>query len=285
MKYIFLCLFGLFLINGCSVWKGVGSNLGDGLMESFENRDSLLSSMGGNITKGARDSIINDKTKQNINNLVDSIIVNLSTAANYNFSVLIDSVLGEVLQARLRQIGGTLNTQVADIRNELLGENTDSKIAALREELIGVNAKNNIADLRDELIGLKTKNMLDSLIYSASNALILKYNEIQPRLSKDIRSETGFIQQNASTLLWSAGGVIALLIAIVGYIIIKGNKIKKISELLTLQINRIPDQKDYDEVTKKIKAKAQEESLEPELRKILDKQGILNDANWKIGIT
>ncbi len=285
MKYIFLCLFGLFLINGCSVWKGVGSNLGDGLMESFENRDSLLSSMGGNITKGARDSIINDKTKQNINNLVDSIIVNLSTAANDNFSVLIDSVLGEVLQARLRQIGGTLNTQVADIRNELLGENTDSKIAALREELIGVNAKNNIADLRDELIGLKTKNMLDSLIYSASNALILKYNEIQPRLSKDIRSETGFIQQNASTLLWSAGGVIALLIAIVGYIIIKGNKIKKISELLTLQINRIPDQKVYDEVTKKIKAKAQEESLEPELRKILDKQGILNDANWKIGIT
>ena len=285
MKYIFLCFLGLLLISGCSLWKGVGSNLGDGLMESFENRDSLLSSMGGNITKGARDSIINDKTKQNINNLVDSIIINLSTTANDNFSVLIDSVLGEMLQARLRQIGGTLNTQVADIRNELLGENTDSKIAALREELIGVNAKNNIADLRDELIGLKTKNMLDSLIYSASNALILKYNEIQPRLSKDIRSETGFIQQNASTLLWSAGGVIALLIAIVGYIIIKGNKIKKISELLTLQINRIPDQKVYDEVTKKIKAKAQEESLEPELRKILDKQGILNDANWKIGTT
>ncbi len=285
MKYILTGLIMFLLVNGCSVWKGVGSNLGDGLMESFENRDSLLSSMGGNITKGARDSIINDQTKENINKLLDSIIGNVANSANNNFSVLIDSVLGEVLQNRLRETGATLNTQFADIRNELLGENTNLKIAALREELIGVNAKNNISDLRDELIGLKTKSMIDSIIYSASNALILKYNEIQPRLSKDIRSETGFIQQNASTLLWSAGGVIALLIAIVGYIIIKGNKIKKISELLTLQINRIPDQKVYDEVTKKIKAKAQEESLEPELRKILDKQGILNDTNWKMGLT
>ncbi len=285
MKYLIFFILTFLLMNGCSVWKGVGSNLGDGFMESLEDRDSLLSSLGGNITKGARDSIINEKTKENLNMLMDSVIINLTTTANKNFSILIDSLLGEVLQARLRQIGGTANNQIAEIRNELLGENTTARLAALREELLGAKTASNVAELRNELIGLKTKTMIDSIIYSASNALILKYNEFQPRLTKDLKEGTGFIQEHASALLWSAGGVIALLIGIVGYIIIKGNKNKKISELLTLQINRIPDQKIYDEVTKNIKIKAQEESLEPELRKILDKQGILNDANWKMGVT
>ncbi|MEO8398496.1 MAG: hypothetical protein ABI550_01645 [Ignavibacteriaceae bacterium] len=284
MKQILTLLIISMVFSGCSIWKGVGENLGDGLMESFEQRDSLLSSMGGNITKGARDSIINEQTKENINKLLDSVIINLSQTSSKNLSMIVDSILGEVLQTRLRQIGETTNIQLAQLRNELLGENTASRISKIRDELLGDTTLNRVANLRNELLGIKTQTMIDSLIYSALDALMVKYNEIQPRLSKDLREETGFIQKHASALLWTAGGIIIILAIVVGYIIIKGNKLKRVSELLTLQINKIPNQQIYDEVTSNIKAMAQEESLEPTLRKILDKQGLLNDPNWKKGI-
>jgi hypothetical protein len=56
---------------------------------------------------------------------------------------------------------------------------------------------------------------------------------------------------------------------------------QRVSEVLSMQIHNIPHQKNYDELVERIQQKAQENKVEPELRKILGEQGILGTQGWK----
>jgi hypothetical protein len=277
MKVIIIISFLAVYFAGCSVWKGIGSDLGDGLIESFEERDSLFSSIGGNITKGARDSIINIETEMRIQSLVENTL----RTTNREALVLIDSLLGIALQSKLKEIGETARLEAALLRNDLLGDQTQLRVALLRNELIGDTTIFKLAQMRNELLGAGTGLLLDSLIGGALSTVILKYDELMPRLSSDLRAEGSFLQKNASTLLWTAGGIIALLIIIGGIVYFKSRRYKEISELLTYQIHKIPDQQSYDELTARIKNHAQQNSVEPDLRKLLTNQGIIYDTNWK----
>ena len=267
-------------LSGCSVWQGVGENLGEGLTKSLEDQDSLFSSITGNLVKGARDSLVSNKTEKEINNLLDSILTNLGSRTRIETTTIVDSLLGEYLQLRIKQIGGITQSELASIRDELLGEETEVLIGELRDQLIGDSSRQQLSLLRDELLGNKSSMKIDSLIYGAMDALMLKYEEFRPTLSEDFREEGSWIQKNTKTILYTSGGITSVLLILGGFVYYKSRKFKRISELLTLQINRIPSQASYDELTSRIQTEAQEKGLEPDLREILSDHGIKGEEGW-----
>jgi len=270
---IFIC-FGL---SGCINFKDVGSDLGEGLTSSLQNKDSLFSSIGGNITKGAADSLINERLGKNLSRVLDTVMINFSSTSKRELSSLIDSVLADYVEIRLRSIGSSFEQELAKLPDDLLGDRTSFLLGNLRDDLIGDSTILRLAVMRDELLGKQTSGLVDSLIASALNTVLSKYEG-----SRDMfRSDLGFVQKNATTILITAGVVIAALMGICGFIFFKKQKMQRVSEVLSMQIHKIPNQQEYDELVSRIQQKAQENKVEPDLRKILEDQGILGAQGWK----
>jgi hypothetical protein len=273
-----LFLFILFVtISGCINFKDIGSDLGEGLTTSLQGKDSLFSSIGGNITKGAADSLINERMSRNLTRMLDSVIINFSATSKREVSGLIDSLLADYVAIRLQKIGRSFEQELAKLPDDLLGDRTSYLLRNLRDDLVGDETTFRLAVLRDELLGDKTSGLVDSIIASALNTVLFKYEGSRGMFREDL----GFIQKNASTILVTAGVIIAALIIIGGIVYYKKNKMQKVSEVLSMQIHNIPDQKQYDELVKRIQQKAQENKIEPELRKILEEQGILGKQGWR----
>ena len=275
-----IIVFTILVFTSCSMWKDVGENLGEGVTSSLEGQDSLFSSISGSFVKGARDTLVSKKTEQEINALVDSIIANLGSKTRIETTSIVDSLLGAYLQLRIKQIGGITQSELISIRNELLGKNTAQLVGKLRDQLIGDSTRQQLSLLRDELLGNNSSKKLDSLIYSAMDALMVKYEEIRPILSEDFREEGSWVQKNTNTILYTSGGITSVLLILGGFVYYKSRRFKRISELLTLQINRIPSQDSYDELTSRIQLDAQEKGLEPALRDILSEHGIKGEDGW-----
>ena len=155
------------------------------------------------------------------------------------------------------------------------------KIGEIRNEVIGKPALKDIIAIRDSLLGAETSFLVNSLIKSALDTFQVKYKEIIPEIKKDFREETTFLKKNAESFVFTAGGFIAVLVIIVGFVNRRRKRYQNISRLLTFQIHSIPEQKSYDELTHRIRLKAQESGLEIELRKILGSQGIIGAESWK----
>lgn len=266
-----------FAISGCINFKDIGSDLGEGLTTSLQGKDSLFSSIGGNITKGAADSLINERMSQNLNRMLDSVIINFSSTSKRELSGLIDSLLADYVAIRLQHIGHSFEQELAKLPDDLLGDRTSYLLSNLRDDLIGDETTYRLAVLRDELLGGKTSGLVDSLIASALNTVLFKYEGSRGMFREDL----GFIQKNATTILITAGVIIAALIIIGGIVYFKKQRLQKVTEVLSMQIHNIPDQRLYDELVSRIQQKAQENKVEPELRKILEDQGILGKQSWR----
>lgn len=264
-------------LSGCINFKDVGSDLGEGLTTSLQGKDSLFSSIGGNITKGAADSLINERTSKNLNLMLDSVMVNFSSTSKRELVSLIDSILADYVEIRLKKIGNSFEQEFARLPDDLLGERTSFLLSNLRDDLIGDTTTARLAVLRNELLGEKTSGLVDSLIASALNTALLKYEGSREMFREDL----SFVQENATAILITAGVVIAALIVIAGIVFLKKQKLQKTSEVLSMQIHNMPDQKTYDELVARIRRNAQENKVEPELRKILEEQGILGEESWK----
>jgi hypothetical protein len=272
-EFIFVCLY----LSGCMNFKDVGKNLGEGLTESLEGKDSLFTSIGGNVTKGAADSLINERVSKNLSLMLDSVITNFSASSKRELPVLIDSLLAQYVEIRLQKISRSFEKELAKLPDDLLGDRTSILLGNIRDDLIGDTTVERLSVLRDELLGKKTSGLVDSIIASALNTALSKYEGSREMF----RADLGFVQKNATTILITAGVVIAALIVIGGIIFLKKQKLQKISEVLSMQIHNMPNQKTYDELVARIRKNAQENKVEPELRKILEEQGVLGAEGWK----
>ncbi len=273
---IFFLLAAIICLSGCVNFKEIGSDLGEGLSGSLEGKDSLFASIGGNITKGAADSVINERISRNISLMLDSVVTNFSAVSKRELSFLIDSLLGEYVALRLQNAGRSFEQELANLPDDLLGARTSLLVRNLRDDLIGDTTALRLAVLRNELLGAQTSGLVDSLIASALSTVLFKYQDSRTMLREDLN----FVQRNATSILITAGIVIAALIIIAGIIFFKKRKLEKVTEVLSMQIHNIPDQKLYDELTSRIQQKAKENKVEPQLREILAEQGILGKESW-----
>jgi hypothetical protein len=256
---------------GCSNFKDIGSDLGTGLGQGIKsNADTIGMNLGAGVVRGARDTLTSGETKRRLDSLLEVLGASLArlTAATR------DTLFGEYTRAWLDRV-----------KTDLIGADTRAQLGSLRDELLGARTSSFLADsvrkavagIRDELLGAATQSALDSLVDKTLATLSQGYRD---KMQPLVRDEESFVRRNITAILWVAGGITAGIIALTTLLAVRRKRERRILDLLTYQIHQIPDQRAYDELTTRIRQKAQEEGVEPRLREILGERGILGRESW-----
>ncbi|HEU4904276.1 MAG TPA: hypothetical protein VFT06_15830 [Flavisolibacter sp.] len=281
------------LLAQCNFQK-IGRDTGKGFNE---NTESIARNLMAGVNRGLSDSAF----KQNLYHLVDSLISTAGGSASKSVRLLMDSLLsdrlvtytarmveeatGKKLKANIDAITSDLQLSVSNMLGpdtrervrllvatalqEATGEKLQLAVARLRDEMTGLELRNNISALRDSLLNDRTNAAIKGIVDTAMVAIAYRMkNDINPSLQDNL----SFIQRNASTLLITLG-VMALVIIIVIWRL--KQKYAKMTTVLASQIHGIPDQQSYDNLTYNIKEKATIAGVEPTLRKVLEKNGLL----------
>ena len=310
-RWLFPVLALLFLgFYSCSTFKKVGNNLGDGIKGQADT-------IGFNLSSGVVEGFTNEAAKKKLNVLMDSLVQGAVSGLNTQLAEIpVDSIgirlvgslrdrlsdkafrdslslliadllkatgsqgrqeLELVLDRVIEKIGSEATTgSLSRIREELLGDKTAEALQVLMAKtLAGIASDSSAAALREQLIGSKTNIAITAIVDSAMMAVARRFNsEISPALNKDI----GFLQKNAKELLL----FLALLaIGIIAFVWYQRRRYLKMTTLISSQIYEMQNQESYDELTKRIKSKAIELGLEPQLRKLLKENGLSGEESWK----
>ena len=282
MKVIFLriVLIGMSaaVLDGCSFTK-IGSDLGQGLSEKS-------GAVGKNFMSGIRDELTDSSSQKKIALFLDSLIASVAASAGDDVSKLTDSIFNKKILIWADSLvqtltGNTLQLNVKEIQASMVGKTKDDVkqiLNSFRDLLNGAlsdSTKDKVGKIRDELLGAKTDSALSKIVDNAMTTIAARYkSDLAPELKKDV----SFISKNASTLLFIIGGIAACIILLVWW---NKRKYLKMVTLLTKQINDIPDKQVYDNVTSKIKDEAITAGIEPNLRKVLTKNGLLGKDAWE----
>ncbi len=282
---------GLFFTH-CRIEK-LGKDLGSGFSQSTE-------AIARNAMTGVQKSLSDSNFKQNLYGLIDSLTRSVTGNVSATVNHLIDTITSEKFVLLTKKIieeatGEKLKGNLTSLRNELLGtttndrirllvetavasalnDGTNKRIGLLRDELLGDATNLRLMRIRDSLLGEKTavalRAVLDSSLGKASTFL-------QTDLRKGIDSNASIIEKYAVRWLLLLGAIAAIIIWLVWR---NKQKYAKMVTVLTSQINAIPDQQAYDELTARIKEKAIDTGIEPNLRKVLQENGLMGNESWE----
>lgn len=199
--------------------------------------------------------------------------------------------LGSLSAAQLQKIGNSLDAQIARLKTDLKDEEIKAYLiktiqgmtGALKKEtqnLLADMIQRSLDSLATESSHEKIRSILDQFLGADTQqkAQLLVSNALQPtmdtllkRIDKIVHKDVPFVQRQANKLLLLLGLIAA---GIIGFVWYQRMKYAKLVSLLTLQIDKIPSQNSYDELTHRIKNEAQRDGLETTLRSILQDQGI-----------
>lgn len=296
--------FFLALTSGCSFISSVGGSLNDagrnlsaGAVQGLSEQDttlqrlvdSIVTTLGVSGNRQAvllRDSLLGERTRA----LLSALERDLGTGLTATATGLRDSLLGPHTRQWIlnleRDIASDLVATVAGMRDNLLGEGTVNRleilrnrllgtetailIAALRDSALGPGMREQIALLRDELLGPETRSRVDSMVQSLTD-----------HLQRVTQEEESFLKKHITEILWTVGGIIALLLVLGALLMRREKQYKEMLKLLTFQINEIDDTGAYDRLTAQIQKDAQRTGLEKRLRQLLADQGLLGEDQWK----
>lgn len=199
--------------------------------------------------------------------------------------------LGRLSQAQLDSIGQKLESRLNGLKDNIKDEELKKFLIGLIEESTGKlkketksllsdmiqealnefdteTAKQKIQIILDGALGDGTKQKAQELVAGALRPTV---DTILTRIEKMVHKDVPFVQRQATTLLTA----LALLsMAIIGWVWYQRRRYAKLVSVLTYQIDKIPSQTLYDELTKRIREEAQKTELEPLLRDVLKEQGI-----------
>ena len=272
-------LFGSCYTIGDRLTEGAGAGL-----KKVHGLDSIVYSLTKNAELGLSDSVAQRKLRV----AIDSLITSLGRGVNKQLdTLLVNPVIKQQLQSILIGLKDSLLSKrtsmqiqniVSTVREDLIGAQTQKSIRALIasaiDQLGSDSTQIQIKKLREILLGEETKKKIASIVDSTSLVLSTQLNnKIFPKIDQQV----DFIQKRAGELL-IALALLALLI--IGYVWYQKSKYVKLVSMLTYQIHETPNQEHYDELTRRIRKKAQEQNLEGTLRKHLSNQGILGHDAW-----
>jgi hypothetical protein len=262
------------LSNGClrAAARSVGRGAFDAVDERGRHTVSGLMTAAGSAL---RDSVLDERTQRRL----DALVVSALDGASARAEALRDSLLGPKLVRRVRQLKDSVlddssRAYLTNLRNDLIGSPTRALVGSLRDEVLGPHSLTQLQAWRADLLGAKSTDYLVTLLDSVSTRVWSNYvKNIRP----GVRGEVGFVQAQAAKLLWGVG-MVALAVVVLVYW--QRLKYERVLRLVTYQIHEIPDQATYDELTRRIQKRAQETGIEPQLRQVLNKQGVLGNQGW-----
>lgn len=281
--------------------NGLKKALNRGL--SDQNRkvvlDSLGKKLGKGVVAGATERLASDTTAKQmgifLSNLTDSVTTSTrimmdslfkndirikSAVAGImdTFRVGMDSIFYQLREDDLKALMLSLNDQISALPVAMVGNN-------LRESLIGQKAIENLLTLRDSLLGVTTRDMTKAFVKDVMDkestervskavreSLEPTIDKIFSRFDKSTEQGLSFAQSNINQILLLVGTIIAGILFFYNY---QKGKYTDLVKNLTYEIENMSDEEAQKRLKKNIKKKTTERSLEPLLRSILKKQGII----------
>lgn len=199
--------------------------------------------------------------------------------------------LGTLSSGQMVKIGNSLDAQIARLKTNLKDEEIRAYLVSTIQGMTGALKKetqymlsdmiqHSLDELNSQSSHEKIRSILDEFLGAGAQqkAQMLVSNALQPsmdtllkRIDKIVHKDVPFVQRQAHKLLL----LLALLAAgIIGFVWYQRMKYARLVSLLTLQIDKIPAQSTYDELTHRIRNEAQREGIETFLREVLKEQGI-----------
>ena len=201
--------------------------------------------------------------------------------------------LGNLSDAQLAKLGNQIELRLKNLKTDLKDEELKKFLISMIEESTGKlksgtktmlsdmiqealnafdaeTAKEKIQIILNGALGEITKQKAQALVAAALQPSV---DSILNRIEKIVHKDLPFVQRQAKNLLLALA---ALAAAIIGWVYYQRRRYAKLVSVLTYQIDKIPSQTLYDEITKRIREEAQKNELEPLLREVLKEQGINN---------
>jgi hypothetical protein len=270
----------------CSFEK-IGSDLGKGV-------SSKTDTIGQTLIAGVMDELTSPVVRKKVSLFLDSILTNLTDSLTVRTGTLEDRLLNHKVQLWADSLvetltGKHLKMNMDSLQAVLVGK-TKRDVLQMRDgfsqllaEVLSNNTKNKLGLMRDELLGSKTTTALARIIDTAVTHIVdsamLRISarlrtDINPQLTQDI----SFVRRNATELLITLGVIAAVIIFLIWQ---NRKKYLRMVTIIAKQIHDIPDQHIYDQVTAKIKQDSVATGLEPDLRDLLEKNGLIGDTSYK----
>jgi hypothetical protein len=275
---------------GCNI---LSNNLKNVDLSEFRSKnqthlDSLLRSMGMNATLGVSDTV-----RFLANNASNGLLQGLkgfSDTLDPDVKKVVDR-LGSLTEKELDSIMLRAKVHLRDLKGEIKDKELADFLLKIVEDATGKLKKQTRSALSDMIqkalndfdaetaneklqiilqgaLGDSTKVKAQELV---SGALQPTVDSIMKRIEKIVHKDVPFVQKQAKNLLFALAALAALIIGWVWY---QRRRYARLVSILTYQIDKIPSQELYDELTKRIRNETQKEALEPLLRETLKESGI-----------
>lgn len=226
--------------------------------------------------------------------LIDSLVAGINKAeknVDTEFPKILKylNTIGDTGKFKIKEIGDNINGTVLTLKKNI----KDSTLTLFIDTAIGKATKtlnqntkyilsNMIQTALDSLNSSKSKHSLDiafdNILRDTTKLQKAIHATIQPtidtilnRVDQIVHKDVPFIQKRASDLLILLG---AIALIIIGFIWRERRKYANLVEILTMNIDKMQNQNDYDTVTHQIQDEARKKKIEPLLRKTLYTQGI-----------
>ena len=271
----------------------LNQNLGKADLTKFRKNnqtqiDSLLRSAGMHTVLGASDTVAYltkraaQGLKEGLKGLSDTLDPEVKKIIERigNLSATQLDSLGERLESRLRSLKGEIKDEdlkkfLLDMVEEATGKMKKQTRTALSDMIQNALDSFDAETARDKLQIILTGALGDSTKIKAqelvNGALQPTMDSLFKRIEKIVHKDVPFVEKQARKLLLALA---ALSAAIIGWVWYQRRRYAKLVSLLTYEIDKIPSQTLYDELTKRIRNEAQKNELEPLLRETLKEQGI-----------
>ncbi|QMU29886.1 hypothetical protein [Adhaeribacter radiodurans] len=275
-----------FLTQGCL--QHLGRQVGAGIRKELNQSklDSVSRSLSRSAARGLTEVLLSDSVQARIRVQVDSIGQQLDKQVGQTTIRVRDSLMSHTteiwLQKVLNQAGENFQAQGKALLANIRGEETVLLVAKIRDELLNDSTLKRAGLFRDEFLGAKTHVLLDSLAQKVSRGLFT--NQINPNTQKLLTSVKKAADEKisqAKRLMYGAGGL-AILIGIGAFFIYRNaRKHKQTLQIITKQIDKIPNQLLYDQLVRAIHQETETKGLESHLQQILKEENLYQQPEWQ----
>ncbi|MDX1407237.1 MAG: hypothetical protein R3330_03860 [Saprospiraceae bacterium] len=298
-----LLLLSLVLVSSCG-YK-FGKNLGTGLSEGVSTN---ASDIGRNVIGGVNQGLAEDSLKNELKDLVTEVLaavdaslneqllpnLNIDTVTNKLYYSLIGYLENDTLQQALNGVFNSVGSNLETLISRVIGSATsranqqqiNAFIAGIINEDLGNKLQASLTGILDSVLTRQgaldlTANILnDSLtvgLQTLVDSLLMTVARRIPEITEGAKEPLSFFKKQAEELLI----LIALLaLGIIAYIWNQRRKAQKVARVLAHQINDIPDEKTFNELTTRIQQEAISVNAEKDLRKMLSDNGMLGKEAW-----
>ena len=232
--------------------------------------------------------------RKKVSLFLDSILTNLTDSLTVRTGTMEDRLLNHKVQLWADSLvetltGSHLKMNMDSVQSVLVGK-TKRDVLQMRDgfsrllaEVLSNNTKNKLGLMRDELLGPKTTTALARIIDTAvthivDSAMLRISNRLRTDINPQLTQDISFVHRNATWLLITLGVIAAVIIFFIWQ---NRKKYLRMVAIIAKQIHDIPDQQIYDQVTAKIKQDSVATGLEPDLRHLLEKNGLIGDTSYK----